>query len=104
MITNGILPPVHVFLKLEFIKCVYSNHFHSIKNYNCKICYYYYYFSFMEDVKVAQSVSLITLDHYMGNPINGLDLMYSEFWGTQIVKVPILRVFGSTPEGNFVSK
>lgn len=55
-------------------------------------------------VKVIQSVSLFTIDHYMSNPVEGLDSLYSEFWGTQVVKVPILRVFGSTLEGNNVDK
>lgn len=54
----------------------------------------------MENSKIVQSVCLVTIDHYMCNPIDGLDLLYSEFWGTQIVKVPVLRVFGSTLDGN----
>lgn len=58
----------------------------------------------MENVNVVQNVSLVTIDHYMCSPIDGLDSLYSEFWGTQIVKVPILRVFGCTPEGNFIHK
>lgn len=54
----------------------------------------------MENIKIVESVSLVTVDHYISNPINGLDSLYSEFWGTQVVKVPVLRVFGTTPEGN----
>jgi len=54
----------------------------------------------MENTNIVQSVSLVTIDHYMCNPIDGLDSLYSEFWGAQIVKVPIIRVFGYTLEGN----
>lgn len=54
----------------------------------------------MENANVVQSVSLVTIDHYMSDPIDGLDSLYSEFWATQIVKVPVLRVFGSTLNGN----
>lgn len=56
--------------------------------------------SIMENTDIVESVSLVTVDHYISNPINGLDSLYSEFWGTQVVKVPVLRVFGTTPEGN----
>lgn len=54
--------------------------------------------------KVVQNVRLVTIDHYMCNPVDGLDSLYSEFWGTQIVKVPILRVFGSNLNGNILCK
>lgn len=54
----------------------------------------------MTDTNIVENVSLVTIDHYMCNPTNGFDSLYSEFWGTQIVKVPIIRVFGSTLEGN----
>lgn len=57
----------------------------------------------MQNTTIAESVSLVTIDHYMCNPSDGLDSLYSEFWGTQIVKVPILRVFGSTPDGNILN-
>lgn len=53
----------------------------------------------METTNIAQSVSLVTIDHYMCNPIEGLDSLYSEFWGMAIHNVPILRIFGTTPEG-----
>jgi DNA polymerase zeta len=54
----------------------------------------------MDIPKVVENVSLVTIDHYTSNPVDGLDSLYSEFWGTQVVKVPILRVFGSTPDGS----
>ncbi|XP_050532925.1 DNA polymerase zeta catalytic subunit [Daktulosphaira vitifoliae] len=53
----------------------------------------------MENSKIIESVSLVTIDHYMCNPIDGLDSLYSEFWGTQVTKVPVLRIFGSTIQG-----
>lgn len=57
----------------------------------------------MENSTIVENVSLVTIDHYMCNPSDGLDSLYSEFWGTQIHKVPILRVFGSTSEGNIIN-
>lgn len=55
----------------------------------------------MENTNIVQNVSLVTIDHYMSNPADGFDSLYSEFWGTQILKVPVLRVFGCTPNGNY---
>lgn len=55
----------------------------------------------MDNTNIVQSVSLVTIDHYMSNPADGFDSLYSEFWGTQIVKVPVLRVFGCTPNGDY---
>lgn len=54
----------------------------------------------MENINVIQNVSLVTIDHYMSNPVDGFDSLYSEFWGTQVLQVPVLRVFGCTPVGN----
>jgi len=45
------------------------------------------------------SVRLVVMDHYMANPVNSLDPLVSDFRGTQVRKVPVLRVFGSTPAG-----
>uniref|UniRef100_A0A2H8TGZ7 DNA polymerase n=1 Tax=Melanaphis sacchari TaxID=742174 RepID=A0A2H8TGZ7_9HEMI len=53
----------------------------------------------MENANIVQNVSLVTIDHYMSNPVDGFDSLYSEFWGTQILQVPVLRVFGCTPNG-----
>lgn len=53
----------------------------------------------MENTNVVQNVSLVTIDHYMSNPVDGFDSLYSEFWGTQVLQVPVLRVFGCTPDG-----
>lgn len=55
----------------------------------------------MENTNIVQNVSLVTIDHYMSSPADGFDTLYSEFWGTQILKVPVLRVFGCTPNGNY---
>lgn len=56
----------------------------------------------MDNTNIVENVRLVTIDHYISNPTDGLDSLYSEFWGIQIAKVPILRVFGSTLEGNFI--
>jgi len=55
----------------------------------------------MDNINIVQNVSLVTIDHYMSNPADGFDSLYSEFWGTQILKVPVIRVFGCTPNGNY---
>ena len=44
------------------------------------------------------SVRLVVLDHYLADPLDGLDPLTSER-GYDIRRVPVLRVFGSTPAG-----
>lgn len=36
----------------------------------------------------------------MSNSIPGLDIQYSEFRGASVHHVPVIRIFGSTEEGN----
>ncbi|XP_074033299.1 DNA polymerase zeta catalytic subunit isoform X3 [Leptinotarsa decemlineata] len=45
------------------------------------------------------SVRIISLDSCMSAPVQGLDVMYSDFRGSSINQVPILRLFGSIPTG-----
>eukprot|EP00092_Neocalanus_flemingeri_P026221 GFUD01028422.1.p1 GENE.GFUD01028422.1~~GFUD01028422.1.p1 ORF type:complete len:564 (-),score=168.80 GFUD01028422.1:58-1749(-) len=45
------------------------------------------------------SVRLVVVDHYMSQPVSGLDPLISDFRGYSIRKVPIIRVFGSTTAG-----
>ncbi|XP_012150991.1 DNA polymerase zeta catalytic subunit isoform X2 [Megachile rotundata] len=45
------------------------------------------------------SISLVTLDSYQSTPIPELDVTFSEFRGTEIKYVPVVRIFGSTPSG-----
>jgi len=45
------------------------------------------------------SVRMVTMDHYMATPIEDLDVTYSSFRSSRIKKVPVLRIFGSTPAG-----
>ncbi|XP_076234619.1 DNA polymerase zeta catalytic subunit [Calliopsis andreniformis] len=45
------------------------------------------------------SVSLVTLDSYQANPLPQLDVTYSDFRGTEIKHVPVIRIFGSTASG-----
>ena len=45
------------------------------------------------------SVRLVVMDHYMATPVPTLDPLVSDFRGYNIKKVPILRIFGSTPAG-----
>lgn len=48
------------------------------------------------------SVRLVLVDHYMSEPVSGLDPLISDFRGYNIRKVPIIRVFGSTSAGQKV--
>ncbi|XP_076378060.1 DNA polymerase zeta catalytic subunit isoform X1 [Megalopta genalis] len=45
------------------------------------------------------SINLVTLDSYQSAPLSGLDITFSDFRGTEIKHVPIIRIFGSTPKG-----
>jgi DNA polymerase zeta len=45
------------------------------------------------------SVRLVLADYYMSPPIPELDAGYSEFRGTEVKQVPVIRVFGSTITG-----
>lgn len=45
------------------------------------------------------SVRIVTTDHYQGPPIPGLDVQYADFRASVVKKVPVIRVFGSTPQG-----
>ncbi|XP_053604169.1 DNA polymerase zeta catalytic subunit [Plodia interpunctella] len=46
------------------------------------------------------SVRIAVCDHYLTKPFPGLDVIYSDFRGADIKQVPILRVFGPTPDGH----
>lgn len=47
------------------------------------------------------SISLVTLDSYQSAPLPELDVTFSDFRGTVIRHVPVIRIFGSTPFGKF---
>ncbi|KAK9721214.1 DNA polymerase family B, exonuclease domain [Popillia japonica] len=44
-------------------------------------------------------IRIVSLDFYMSNSIPGLDIQYSEFRGASVHHVPVIRIFGSTEEG-----
>ena len=45
------------------------------------------------------SCRIVDIDYSMVPPIKGLDVTYSEFSGSPVRKVPVIRIFGSTPAG-----
>ncbi|KMQ94289.1 dna polymerase zeta catalytic subunit-like protein [Lasius niger] len=45
------------------------------------------------------SITLVNIDSYQAPPIPELDMTFSEFRGSEIRKVPIIRIFGSTVTG-----
>ncbi|XP_038222862.1 DNA polymerase zeta catalytic subunit [Zerene cesonia] len=51
------------------------------------------------ELKPEFSVRIVVCDSYLTKPLPGIDVIYSEFRGSDIKQVPILRIFGSTPDG-----
>ncbi|PAA46056.1 hypothetical protein BOX15_Mlig012441g1, partial [Macrostomum lignano] len=47
----------------------------------------------------AFSMRIVSLETAMEQPVSGLDVTYSDFRSGQCSRVPVLRVFGSTPAG-----
>nr|XP_054753442.1 DNA polymerase zeta catalytic subunit-like [Lytechinus pictus] len=45
------------------------------------------------------SVRIVTFNYYQTSPIEDLDVTFSEFRGSEVKQVPVIRVFGSTPSG-----
>jgi hypothetical protein len=48
------------------------------------------------------SIKIFTVNYYLCNPVPELDHTYSEFKCAEIKQVPIIRIFGSTPEGYII--
>ncbi|XP_047022064.1 DNA polymerase zeta catalytic subunit isoform X1 [Helicoverpa zea] len=46
------------------------------------------------------SVRIVVCDHYLTKPTPGIDVIYSDFRGSDIKQVPVLRIFGPTPDGH----
>jgi DNA polymerase zeta len=48
----------------------------------------------------AFSVRIVSIDHYLAEPVEGLDVTSSQFMGLPTLsKVPVIRIFGATPGG-----
>ncbi|XP_072218923.1 DNA polymerase zeta catalytic subunit isoform X3 [Leuresthes tenuis] len=45
------------------------------------------------------AVRIVTADYYLASPIKDLDVGYSDFRQSDVKKVPVVRIFGSTPAG-----
>ncbi|EFN82226.1 DNA polymerase zeta catalytic subunit [Harpegnathos saltator] len=45
------------------------------------------------------SITLVNIDSYQASPIPEFDVTFSEFRGSEINKVPVIRIFGSTAIG-----
>jgi len=48
------------------------------------------------------SLRIVTVDYFMSKPCPGLDDLRSKFKSAIISRVPIVRVFGSTPAGEYL--
>lgn len=47
------------------------------------------------------AVRVVTADYYLASPVKDLDVCYSEFRQSNVKKVPVVRIFGATPAGQF---
>ena len=47
------------------------------------------------------SIRVVCVDTYQASPIPEIDPTFSQFRGSEIKQVPIIRIFGITPEGKF---
>lgn len=45
------------------------------------------------------SVRIVNADLYTATPVPGFDSIYSSFRESKVIKVPVIRIFGSTPNG-----
>ncbi|KAL4649072.1 DNA polymerase zeta catalytic subunit isoform X1 [Arapaima gigas] len=45
------------------------------------------------------AVRIVTADYYLASPLQDLDVCHSEFRGSDVKKVPVVRIFGATPAG-----
>ncbi|RLU15029.1 hypothetical protein DMN91_012916 [Ooceraea biroi] len=45
------------------------------------------------------SITLVNIESYQASPIPELDVTFSEFRGSEVKKVPVIRIFGSTATG-----
>ncbi|KAG1708451.1 DNA polymerase zeta catalytic subunit [Nymphon striatum] len=73
-----------------------DRHPHSIGD---KVSKWIQFMCFLSSPVMLFSVRLVTADYYLSAPIRGLDVCYSDFRGTQVTKVPVIRIFGTTPRG-----
>uniref|UniRef100_A0A1B0DQ16 DNA polymerase n=1 Tax=Phlebotomus papatasi TaxID=29031 RepID=A0A1B0DQ16_PHLPP len=55
-----------------------------------------------ENTSGVTSVRIVSVDYYLAAPVATFDVAYSEFRGSTVKRVPVLRVFGSTEEGQKV--
>jgi DNA polymerase zeta len=45
------------------------------------------------------AIRIVNIDFYMSAPLQDLDVMYSDFRGSSIPQVPVIRIFGSSDAG-----
>ena len=50
------------------------------------------------------SLRIFTINYYLAKPEQDLDYVYSDFRCLEVKQVPIIRIFGTTPEGIFLSQ
>lgn len=44
-------------------------------------------------------VRIVSIDYYLTQPVPGLDVCFSHLEGSAVERVPVIRIFGSTPAG-----
>ena len=45
------------------------------------------------------SCRIVDINSTLVQPIRGLDVIYSDFSGHPVKRIPVIRIFGSTPQG-----
>lgn len=50
---------------------------------------------------VMFALRVVTADYYLASPVKDLDVCYSAFRESNVKKVPVVRIFGATPAGQF---
>lgn len=53
-----------------------------------------------DEMNSGFKLRIVKVDHYMTNPISGLDHVDSDFRACEINRVPVIRIFGTTEFGN----
>lgn len=87
-------------INYPFTSCMY----YYIKNLCLNVSHYLFiditYMIFLLQISCDMfSITLVNIDSYQASPIPELDVTFSEFRGSEIRKVPIIRIFGSTVTG-----
>jgi hypothetical protein len=69
----------------------------SLLNYLCNYTCNYNLFIYSKVQMFKQTI--FSINYYLAKPEVGLDHLYSEFRCAELKQVPVIRIFGATPQG-----